>query len=165
MKRLLLVTMTSMLVCACSDQEMTVTPPPSPTLGFDFTLSVEQNDFGGLAVIGTVKNTGTLLVKTRTGICMEPGLQFTFFDPQGNPIQVSCECGPRPMCPTTSHYPVDPGETIQDAEWFQGKLWDSGHSRPAPPGLYTVVVEFQYWTDSGASRDKLTRQTQFLWSR
>ena len=98
MKRLLLVTMMSMLVGACSDQDATITLPPSPTVDFDFTVTVEQNNFGGIAVVGTVKNTGTLSVKTCTGICMEPDLQFTFLDPQGNPVQVSCECGPRPLC-------------------------------------------------------------------
>ena len=165
MKRLILVAMTSMLVGACSDQDTTVISPPPPTLGLDFTLSVDQNDFGGLTVIGTVKNTGTLSVKTRTGVCMEPGLQFTFFDPQGNPVQASCKCGPHPLCPTTSHYQVAPGETIGDSDWFQGKLWESGHSRPAPPGLYTAVVDFEYWTDLGASRDRLTREVQFLWAR
>jgi hypothetical protein len=165
MKRLLLVTMAAMLVGACSGQDKAVNPSPSPTPSFDFTLSVEQNDFGGLAIVATVKNTSTLSVKTRTGVCLEPGLLFTFFDPQGNPIQVSCECGPRPLCPTTSHYSVASGETISDSRWYQGELWESGNSRPAPSGLYTVIVEFEYWMDSGASRDRLTRGVSFLWEQ
>jgi hypothetical protein len=164
MKRVFVTIILSLLLGACSEQDVPVTAP-IPELGLEFSVFVEPNDFGGIAVIGAVGNTGTLTVKTRTGQCMGPALLFTFLDPNGEPIQVSCNCGPRLMCPNTSSYPVNPGELIHDARWFQGRIWEGGGSYPAPPGQYTVLVAFEYWTEDRRTSTTLHRSIQFLWSR